>query len=252
MKNKLVTLALAMVVTCGNIPAFGEAGGAMSADQAREENAYTLGAQAYLWGFRSTSTALPNAEALKAGGVGLNSLHKFTTLKTAKDRFVVTPNNVTIDAYALIDVSKEPVVLRVPALSESRWYLVQMGDSFDEVFQNLRGSKGPQPGTYVITGPDYQGAVPGEMTRISTRTKIGVLAVRIFVKGDADLARAIEAQNGFYLLPLSAYLRQGLAFNPPTPVVPTSVTSEAPVEIRFFDLLGQAMQQMLPVAADTP
>lgn len=61
-------------------------------------------------------------------------------VKTAKDRFVVTPNNVTIDAYALIDVSKEPVVLSVPALSEPRWYLVQMGDSFDEVFQNLGGS----------------------------------------------------------------------------------------------------------------
>ena len=88
-----------------------------------------------------------------------------------------------------------------------------------------------------ITGPDYQGAVPGEMTRISTRTKIGVLAVRIFVKGDADLARAIEAQNGFYLLPLSAYLRQGLAFNPP-PVVPTSVTSEA--RSKFASLICSA------------
>jgi hypothetical protein len=27
--------------------------------------------------------------------------------------------------------------------------------------------------------------------------------------------------------------------------------SEAPTDIRFFDLLGQAMQQMLPVAADS-
>jgi hypothetical protein len=70
-------------------------------------------------------------------------------------------------------------------------------------------------------------------------------------KGDADLPRAIEVQNGFYLLPLSAYLRQGLAYNPPTSVVPAPVTSEAPADIRFFDLLGQAMQQMLPVAADS-
>ncbi len=46
---------------------------------------------------------------------------------------------MTIDAYALFDVSKEPVVVRVPALSEPRWYLVQMGDSFDEIFQNIGG-----------------------------------------------------------------------------------------------------------------
>jgi hypothetical protein len=86
MKNKLVTLALATLVTSGYTPAFAEAGGALSAEQAHE------------------------------------------------------------------------------------------------LFQNLGGSKGPQPGTYVVTGPDFQGAVPGEMIRIPTRTKIGVLAVRIFVK----------------------------------------------------------------------
>jgi hypothetical protein len=65
-------------------------------------------------GFRLYFYKLANAEGLKAGGVGLSSFHKFTKLKTAKDRFVVTPNNVTIDAYALFDVSKEPVVVRPP------------------------------------------------------------------------------------------------------------------------------------------
>jgi hypothetical protein len=29
---------------------------------------------------------------------------------------VVTPNNVSIDAYGLVDVSVEPVVISVPAL----------------------------------------------------------------------------------------------------------------------------------------
>jgi hypothetical protein len=62
-----------------------------------------------------------------------------------------------------------------------------MGDSFDEIFRNLGGIKGPQPGTYIVTGPDFQGSTPGEMTRITTRTKIGVMAVRIFVNGETDL-----------------------------------------------------------------
>ncbi len=37
-------------------------------------------------------------------------------LKTAADRYVVTPNNVSIDAYGLVDVSVEPVVISVHAL----------------------------------------------------------------------------------------------------------------------------------------
>lgn len=45
----------------------------------------------------------------------------------------MTPNNVTIDAYGDFDVSAEPLVIFVPALAESRWYIVQIGDTFDEV-----------------------------------------------------------------------------------------------------------------------
>ena len=66
----------------------------------------------------------------------------------------------------------------VPALTEPRWYLVQIGDSFDEVAHNIGGIKGQQPGVYVITGPDFAGAVPGDMTEVRLRTKIGVAAVR--------------------------------------------------------------------------
>jgi hypothetical protein len=179
--------------------------------QAREEIAYTVGVQAYLWGIplQYYGTVIP--EGLKVGGADLNAFRKFTALKTAKDRFVVTPNNVTIDAYANFDVIAEPVVDFVPKLSEPRWYLVQMGDAFDEVFRNVGGTKGPQPGVYVVTGPDFKGQVPGDMIQVPTRTRVGVMAVRIFANGDVDLPKAVEAQKGFRLMPLSSYLRDGLA-----------------------------------------
>ena len=139
---------------------------AMSAEQAREENAYAVGLQAYLWGFPLHYYSRTTPKALQVGGAYLNDLRKYTELKTAKDKFVVTPNNVTIDAYATLDLTTEPVVLFVPALSEPRWYLVQIGDSFDEIPRNVGGSKGPQPGVYIITGPDFIGAIPGEMTEV--------------------------------------------------------------------------------------
>ena len=80
---------------------------------------------------------------------------------------------------------------------------------------NVGGIKGPQPGVYLITGPDYIGTVPGEMKQVKSRTKFGVVAVRILANGAEDLSKAVETQKGFMSMPLSAYLRNGLAYKRP-------------------------------------
>jgi hypothetical protein len=222
-----------------------------SAFDAREEIAYTLGVTAFLWGYplAEYGRTLPNA--VNAGSVGWNTFRKFTELKTAKDRFVVTPNNVTIDAYAAFDVGREPVVIFVPKLEDERWYLVQLGDHFDEVFHNIGGTKGQQPGVYVITGPDCNGNVPGEMMRLRTRTRVGVAAVRIFVNGDADLPNAIDAQRGFQIMPLSAYLRHGLTHQTPRRAQLASAPQEVPRALRHYERLGYWMRKWLPVSRDS-
>ena len=224
----------------------------MSADQAREENAYAVGLQAYLWGFPLHYYSRSTPKSVEAGGSYINDFRKFTELKTAKDKFVVTPNNVTIDAYATLDLTSEPVVVFVPALSEPRWYIVQIGDSFDEIIRNIGGTKGPQSGVYIITGPDFTGTVPGEMIHVKSRTKIGLAAVRILANGATDLPKAVEAQKGFQLMPLSAYLRYGLAYKRPAERPQMELfDSKAPEDIRFFDELGYAMSKRLPASADS-
>jgi hypothetical protein len=51
---------------------------------------------------------MPASEKADVGR--LNDFRKYSALKTAKDRHIVTPNNVTIDAYGDFDVSVEPLV----------------------------------------------------------------------------------------------------------------------------------------------
>ena len=195
--------------------------------------------------------ALNSPKAVAVGGAFVNDFKKYPELKTAKDRFVVTPNNVTIDAYAEPDLTAEPVVIVVPPLAEQRWYIVQIGDSFDEITRNIGGTKGAQPGVYIVTEPDFAGSVPGDMTQIKSRTKIGVAAVRILANGASDLPRAVEAQKGFRLMPLSAYLRQGLAYVSSEPRSQTArYDGTAPPELRYFDELGFAMEKRLPASAD--
>ena len=145
------------------------------ASTAREENAYTLGVQAGLWGYPLVHRVEAFPQTLVAKGIGHNSFRKFDRLKTADDRFVVTPNNLTVDAYAIVDLADGPVVLYVPKLNTDRWFIVQMGDAFDDVVLNVGGSRPPIAGPYLLTGPDYQGRVPGDMIEVPFRSIPGGL-----------------------------------------------------------------------------
>lgn len=66
------------------------------------------------------------------------------------------------------------------------------------------------------------------MVQVRLRTSRGGVAVRVLVNGQADLAGAVRAQAGFQLVPLSGYLRDGLAYQHPEPVPAEPFASQAP------------------------
>ncbi len=74
--------------------------------KSRKKKAYAAGIQAALWGRPFVDNVHTLAAGLKADAVGLNYFRKFSDLKTAADKFVNTPNNVSIDAYAAADPDK--------------------------------------------------------------------------------------------------------------------------------------------------
>ncbi|MHA6739086.1 DUF1254 domain-containing protein [Rhodococcus erythropolis] len=216
-----------------------------------EEHAYALGIQAMLWGYPLTCYAVTNEASVRVGAARVNDFRRFETLKTAADRYVVTPNNLTLDAYGNVDLTDEPVVLHVPVVSDSRWYIAQIGDMFDEVVANIGGVKGPGPGDCAIVGPDFRGQLPAEFTEIRLRTRTAIAAVRLYVANEDDAPAAITAQKGFRLIPLSAYLRDGLGYRPPAESRMVAVLEDhAPEDLRFFDHLGQAMRWYLQVSGD--
>lgn len=186
-----------------------------SSDAIREEHAYLVGVQALLWGTPLVEYLHTMYDGMKAGAGYLNYLHKFSALKTAADRYVNTPNNVSIDAYGNAFLRNEPVVISVSATSQARWYIVQIGDMFDEIVYNIGGLKGPEPGLFLLTGPDYHGPIPANMKEIRCRTHFVVVANRVFVNGEADIPAARKAQAGIHMLPLSVFQRQGLKYEIP-------------------------------------
>ena len=218
---------------------------------AREEDAYTLGVQAILWGYPLACTARAGEAAVRTGASHVNTFRRIPKLKTAADRCAVRPDDVTVDAHGWLDLRDGPVVLHVPALTERRWYIVQIGDTFDEVATNIGGIKGPRAGAFAVCPPRFDGKLPGELTKIGLRTTQATCAVRIFAGGEADLPDAVEAQNGFRLMPLSDYLREGLAYRPPEGALLPALADEAPAALRLPDHIGQAMRWFLPSSADS-
>lgn len=224
---------------------------ALTSEQGREEHAYVVGVQAALWGRPFAEYIHTVYDGMKAGAGYLNYLHKFSALKTAADRYVNTPNNVSIDAYGNADLSGEPVVISVPALREARWYIVQISDMFDEIAYNIGGSEGPEPGLFCLTGPDYHGPIPATMKEIKVRTKLAVIANRVFVNGEADIPAARAVQSGFHMLPLSVFQRQGLKYEiPKTDPSRFAFAPKSPKALRPFEQIGFGMKVFLPASDD--
>jgi hypothetical protein len=224
----------------------------MGPEQVREERAYAAGVQTALWGRPLLNYTYSNGDALKVGGAYLSYFRKFSDLKTAADKFVNTPNNVSIDSYGAADLRVEPVVVSVPPLSENRWYIVQISDYYDQIVYNIGGSKGPEPGLFLLTGPDYHGPVPAGMKEIRVRTQMAVVDNRVFVQGDADLAAARAVQKGIHLLPLSVFQANGLRFEVPKQfdTARFQFTPSAPEPLRMFEAIGFGMKTYLSLSDD--
>src|ERR1700712_3727446 len=79
--SALVVLEASQSANAQGIPA------SMSAEQAREANAYAIGLQAYLWGFPLHYYGRTTPKTIETGGAYLNDFRKFSELKTAKDKF---------------------------------------------------------------------------------------------------------------------------------------------------------------------
>ena len=223
----------------------------MASISEREENAYTLGVQAGLWGYPLAHRVEAFPAALEAKGIGHNSFRKFDRLKTAEDRFVVTPNNLTIDAYAILDVADGPVVLHVPKLGSGRWFIVQIGDAFDDVVLNIGGSRAAGARRLPDHRPDYQGRVPGDMIQVPFARPSASRPSASRSTGVDDLAGAVEAPGRLHACDRCRTIWRTASREPTSTTAPLrSPNSPHRRTWCHFDRLGSAMRYMLPAHAD--
>ena len=126
----------------------------------REQNAYTLGVQAYLYAF--PWAYMPNARWLRTEALDRQA-DRFDHIRQLEDAAHLSggaPNNDTLYSRAWVYLKDEPVILTVPEIAD-RYYTMEivdfMGDNFAYVGTRATGTKA---GNYAIVGPDWKGTLP--------------------------------------------------------------------------------------------
>jgi len=113
-------------------------------------------------------------------------------------------NRDTLLTVGWLDLSKGPLVLRVPDFS-GRYYSVQFTDRSDGTDFAYVGTltTGTQAGDYLITGRGWQGTVPQGMKQISSPNNSVLVLGRVLVYSDSDLPTAYDLAKLIQLTLLS-------------------------------------------------
>lgn len=187
-----------------------------------------------------------------------NRLRLQRDLPDARTADIVYPNVDALYVSAWLDLAVEPQVLVVPDPGR-RFVMLPLLDAWSETFARLdaRGS-GRGGRAYALVGPGWQGTLPDGVQRIDAPTATVWLLGRIGVDGRDDLAAARRLQNGFRLLPLSAW---GKRYQPPKRVpVDAAVDAATPPAARvarmdaaaLFGSLAMLLHDNPPRDADAP
>jgi hypothetical protein len=112
-------------------------------------------------------------------------------------------NRDTLLTVGWLDLSKGPLVLRVPNFLE-RYYSVQFTDPSKNINFAYVGTRatGTKAGGYVITGPDWKGTVPNDMKQISSPNNSVLIAGRTLVYSDSDLSTAYDLAKQIQITPM--------------------------------------------------
>ena len=167
-----------------------------------------LAAEAYIYGYPFVYC---NDELAKfpAGKAIVSGVHSFNEWALARELLgpeatFVSPNNDTLYAIAVLDLSQGPLLLHVPD-THGRYYVLQLVDAWTNNFAYIgRRATGTAEVTYLLAPWGWEGVVPAQVRDVvHVPTSVAVIVGRIQVDGEADAPAVHALQDEFTLTPLA-------------------------------------------------
>lgn len=219
MQRHLLVLMLAYVFSLAPCIAQEDAPAPPTANSVdwKETYAYSLGLQAYVFGFpyvylptlRWSWVTVPKP----AGGVTpyapLNHFYHVRNLADASYRDGGSPNSDTLYSIAWVDVSKEPVILSHPDMG-NRYFTFELASLDSDNFAYVgKRTTGGAAGSFAILGPNWKGDLPeGVKTIAPSRTNSVLIFGRTLVDGPEDVKPVNSLQDQYTLIPLSLWRKK--------------------------------------------
>jgi hypothetical protein len=219
---------------------------------------------AYIYAYPLVTMELTRRVTTNVASVGARKgapMNQFGFLRAYPDASftdVVAPNADTLYNFAWFDVSKEPIVIHLPAL-RNRYALFPILSAWTNVFTSPgTRTTGESAQTFALCGPGWSGTLPSGVREVKSPTAIAWMIGRIYADGTpADFAVVHKLQDAITAVPLSAY---GKPYTPPPGHVDPSVDMKTPVVKQvnaltgtaFFTIFAGLLGKNPPAAADAP
>jgi hypothetical protein len=173
--------------------------------------AHDIAVDAYLYFYPLISMDITrlqstNIEAGKELGKGpMNTFVSIPAFPPADLKVVVRINFDTLYSVAWLDLTQEPQVISVPDTG-GRFYLLPMLDMWTDVFESPGWrTTGTEAGAFVVTPPDWNGAVPAGLVPLKAPTPYVWIIGRTKTDGPSDYDAVHKIQAGLKVTPLSAW-----------------------------------------------
>lgn len=187
-----------------------------------EQYAYTLGMQAYVYGFpwvylswlrwlwtTAGGKALQEKQGLKLPWAPINTFFKSPVLASPSTPTGGSPNTDTLYSVAWLDVGDEPIVVSVPEVTD-RFYTLEMAcidsDNFAYVGTHVTGTAAAN---YLIAGPGWKGEVPTDVLDVLPRSRTATILImgrtQVINNTEEDKDKANAIQQQYRLTPLSTW-----------------------------------------------
>lgn len=189
----------------------------------------------------------------------VNQFANYRKFVDASNRSVVGFNVDNLYSFASVDLSKEPIILSVPAMGD-RFWLMQVVDAWNGVpaAPGSRTHGGKTALNFLIAGPEWKGTAPDGVEVLHSPTNLNFIAGRTYCAGSDDYDDVNAIQDQYKLTPLSAW---GKPYKAPDNVPlkegvdgETLVTTQvmALKAEQFFSSLNRLMATNPPYTEDAP
>lgn len=184
----------------------------------REDYAYTLGAQAYIFSFpwvflpkiQYQWVVVPPKNPALTPNMPLNQWWHARNIITSDYRDGGAPNNDTLYSATWLDVGDEPIILSHGDMGD-RYFTFEIASMNSDNFAYVGASStGAKAGHFAITGQDWKGTLPEGVKQLPPSPTDSVLILgRTAVRGADDVPAVHKAQDTYKLTPLSLWGKEG-------------------------------------------